>query len=151
MQFTGENFIPEISKKRLVDEHVYRYDFAKNYVKDSIVLDIACGSGYGAYRLSKNSKKVIGVDISEEIINYAKKNFKNNNLEFIRASAVDEKLFLDNSFDFICSFETIEHFNSSERKQYLKNLHKWLKPGGYILFSTPNKKNNFAIFRYSVK
>lgn len=139
MKFTGENFVPGITKKRLISEHINRYDYACEYAQNKIVLDIACGTGYGSDILRKKAKKVFGVDISAKSIDYAKKKFKHNNLEFIKASATDEHLFSENSFDFVCSFETIEHFDYDSRRKYLMNLRKWLKPNGYILFSTPNK------------
>ena len=43
MEFTGERYIPEESNAELYDEHVLRYEFAKQFVKDKVVLDAACG------------------------------------------------------------------------------------------------------------
>jgi len=138
MEFTGEQFVPGITKKRLVDEHIERYNFANKYAKDAKILDIACGTGYGAFELSKISSEVIGVDISDESINFAKQNYQNKNLNFILASGTDN-LFNESSFDLICCFETIEHLTSEQRKIFLNNLHHWLKPEGVLLLSTPNK------------
>ncbi len=139
MKFTGEQFVPELSKKRLIDEHMARYNFAKKYVEKRAVLDIASGTGYGSSLLSQKARKVTGVDLSRESIEYAKDRFQKSNIEFICASATDE-LFEDESFDVICSFETIEHLEKEDRIKYLKNLNKWLKKDGVLLLSTPNKK-----------
>lgn len=139
MDFTGEQFVPGAGKKRLLDEHLERYKFAYNLSDGKIVLDIACGTGYGSHILSLNSKEVYGVDISEESINYANSHFYNDNLKFIKSSATED-IFPEKFFDIICSFETIEHLDDLSRKQYLKNLNKWLKDDGLILLSTPNKK-----------
>ena len=49
---------------------------------------------------------------------------------------MNKHLFSENSFDFVCSFETIEHFDRDSRRKYLMNLRKWLKPNGYILFAS---------------
>lgn len=138
MDFTGEQFIPGISKKRLADEHVERYKYALNFARNRTVLDIACGTGYGAYELAKEAQMVIGVDLSRESIDYAKTNYDAENLEYLNASATDE-LFAENTFDLICSFETIEHLDQPDRSNYLNNLAKWLKPNGILLLSTPNK------------
>ncbi len=139
MDFTGEQYIPGISKKRLADEHVERYKYALNFAKDCTVLDIACGTGYGSYELTKEAQRVIGVDLSQESIDYAKANYVTGNLEYLNASATDE-LFAENTFDLICSFETIEHLDQPDRSIYLNNMAKWLKPNGILLLSTPNKK-----------
>ncbi|MDD2785432.1 MAG: class I SAM-dependent methyltransferase [Patescibacteria group bacterium] len=139
MQFSGEQFIPGISKPRLEDEHRARYEYAINLAKGLDVLDIACGTGYGTYELSGKANSVKGVDISQESINYAKSHYQQPNLDFIQASACDP-LFSAERFDLITSFETIEHLNQEQRQVYLTNLRTWLKPEGILLLSTPNKR-----------
>lgn len=138
MQFSGEQYVPGVTKKRLVDEHEARYAFALKSTAEKKVLDIACGTGYGSFELSKTASRVTGVDISEESIAYAQANYQRDNLQFIRASATDD-LFPEGSFDVICSFETIEHLEKEPRQAYLSNLRRWLKPDGLLLLSTPNK------------
>lgn len=151
--------MPGITKQRLVDEHYARYNFALDFVdKGSVVLDIACGVGYGSHILAAKAERVVGVDISEESIKFAKKNYGAKNIEYILSSA-GKDIFSDNSFDIICSFETIEHLEDGPRKKYLFNLAKWLKPGGVLLLSTPNKKitspfsekplNKFHVLEYT--
>lgn len=139
MKFTGEQLIPGLTKKRLVDEHENRYFFATKYAQDKKVLDIACGTGYGSSILSKVANSVVGVDISGDSIKFAKDNYSYKNLEFIKSSATDD-IFDKQSFDLICSFETIEHLNKNDREVYLYNIHRWLKNDGILLLSTPNKK-----------
>lgn len=139
MKFTGEQFVPGITKQRLVDEHVDRYEFASQFAKNKKVLDIACGTGYGSDLLSESAESVIGVDVSEKSIEYAKSRFKKENTEFIEAPAQSD-LFPGNSFDLIVSFETIEHLNEVARAAYLSNLRRWLKRDGLLILSTPNKK-----------
>ena len=139
MDFTGEQFIPGSGKKRLLDEHLERYKFASRFSDGKIVLDIACGTGYGSHILSSNCKEVYGVDISEESINYANNRFHNYNLKFIRSSATED-IFPENLIGIICSFGTIQHLDGLGRKKCLQNLNKWLKNDGTILLSTPNKK-----------
>lgn len=139
MNFTGEQFVPGIQKTRLVEEHQTRYAFAVPFAKDADVLDIACGTGYGTAELAKISKNAIGVDLSPESIEYARSHFTLPNLKFLQASATDD-LFPPDSFDLICSFETIEHLTAEQRKEYLSNLRTWLRPNGVLLLSTPNHK-----------
>lgn len=58
-------------------------DFAKNIKKDSIVLDLGTGTGIIPILLfgKTNLKKVIGVEIQEEVAKMAEKSIKLNNLK----------------------------------------------------------------------
>lgn len=98
MKFTGERIVPDIPEwEHLYFEHLYRYIFAKEFIKDKVVLDVACGTGYGTEFLNENKAKiVIGADISFETISYAKKFFFN--ALYLQSDAI--KLpFKDNIFD----------------------------------------------------
>ena len=62
-------------------EHLGRYEFATRYLKPGwTCLDAACGSGYGSDFLANKVCKVIGVDINDHGISYAKENYKKQNL-----------------------------------------------------------------------
>lgn len=139
MKFTGERVIPDETPKNIFLEHVSRYSFASKFVKKKLVLDIACGTGYGTeYLLKKGyARKVYGGDISPESINYAKKRYKNKNLVF-RVMRAEKMPFKDNFFDVIVSFETIEHLE--KYREFLFECRRVLKRGGRIIISTPNKK-----------
>lgn len=158
MQFTGEQFIPGITKQRLIDEHYERYVFANALVEGKNVLDIACGTGYGTHMLAESARNVMGVDISEESILFAERSYSKDNVRYKVSSVIDD-IFSAQSFDVICSFETIEHLHENERQQYLKNLKKWLRSDGILLLSTPNKRitspfskkplNEFHVLEYT--
>ncbi len=120
-------------------EHISRYEFAATYVEGKTVLDVACGNGYGADLLlnSGKARSVVGADISEEAINYAKNNYASENLEFYIEDAADTH-FNDKTFDIIVSFETIEHINNY--LQYLVEMKRILQDDGILVVSTPNRK-----------
>jgi 2-polyprenyl-3-methyl-5-hydroxy-6-metoxy-1,4-benzoquinol methylase len=51
--------------------------FAQQFVQNKFVLDFGCGCGYGAGLMARNgAAKVIGVDISEEAIQYSRTHFR---------------------------------------------------------------------------
>ena len=121
-----------------IQSHINRYEFAANQIKDKIVLDIACGDGYGAFMLSKVARQVYAVDLSEEAIKRASSLYENKNLSFIQASGL--KLpFADSSVDVVVSFETIEHMSESDGRKFLLEIKRVLKDGGRLILSTPEK------------
>ncbi|KGP71087.1 class I SAM-dependent methyltransferase [Pontibacillus yanchengensis] len=141
MEDTGERVIPEYMKSsnKLLLEHMARYQFALPYVQGR-VLDLSCGAGYGTHMMAKERKheteEVIGIDIDEEIIHYAKGAYHHPKSSFKVMNAVDpdlpEKL---GTFDTIISYETYEHIK--EEELLLQNYYRLLKPGGTLLVSTP--------------
>src|SRR3989344_6265758 len=138
MEFTGERCILGNSDKLLEEEHIDRYRFALGYVNDKVVLDIACGSGYGSKLLSAKAKEVIGVDVSKESIEYARKNFHAKNVKFQLGDATNLYFIKDNSLDAVISFETIEHIYKYEN--FLNEIKRVLKKRGTFIVSTPNKR-----------
>lgn len=139
MKFSGEQFLPGKTSKRLEEDHFARYQFLKKMVRNSVILDVACGTGYGTKIIKKlGAKSVYGLDISKESIKYAKKNYAAPGIKYFLGSA-DKMPFIDEFFDLVVSFETIEHLNDQVRTNYLKEIHRVLKSKGILVISTPNK------------
>lgn len=139
MEYTGEMMIPQKNFGWLIyGEHYARYMFSSQFVKDKVVLDVASGSGYGTkYLADAGAKLVYGVDISKEVIEYAKKNFGGGGVKFLVGDA-RELPFKDNFFDVVVSFETIEHLPDYLR--FLNEVKRVIKPSGLLIVSTPNKR-----------
>ena len=118
-------------------EHFFRYDYVERFIEPTDrVLDLACGEGYGTYRMSqRTSREVIGCDISEDAVNYCRGAWQSPNLSYRVAdgTALD---FADGHFDKVVSFETIEH--TTEYESMLGEFYRVLKPGGTAFISTPN-------------
>jgi ubiquinone/menaquinone biosynthesis C-methylase UbiE len=55
------------------------------------------------------------------------------------AASVATLPFADASFDAVVSFETIEHVDGALQEQMLRELRRVLKPGGFLVISSPNK------------
>ncbi|WP_353892579.1 class I SAM-dependent methyltransferase [Proteinivorax hydrogeniformans] len=156
MELTQERVIPKKMKETngLLIEHIQRYKFAQKYCQGR-VLDIACGVGYGSsYVITKKVNEYVGVDISHESIDYAKKHYNHPTASYLTGDCLDkqlpEKLGV---FDTIVSFETIEHFYGDDI--FVNNLYKMLRPGGTLLISTSFGKgkgkscgNEFHVHQY---
>jgi len=139
LDFTGERVIPGKTPNVLYQEHISRYTFASQFTNNKTVLDVACGTGYGDWQMLKkgNAKKIMGIDISKEAINYAIDRYKDEKISFVRADAVDLPV-SDGYFDVVVSFETIEHLE--EPRRFLSECKRVLKNGGLFICSSPNKK-----------
>jgi SAM-dependent methyltransferase len=136
-KLTGENFIPGMSEGRHEEDHLARYRFASAFVREKRVLDIACGPGYGSHMLAEaGAREVVGVDISPQILGYARDNYSREGVFFREGSVYDYEA--DPPYDIITSFETIEHV--PEYRRAIANLFKLLKPGGVLLVSSPDRR-----------
>jgi len=162
LELTGERVIPKLMKPTngMLLKHIARYYFAIPYARGR-VLDIACGAGYGSQMIAKACKKevshVVGVDIDEDTIQYAKKTYNHPRITFKTGDAIDphlpQKL---GRFDTIFSFETIEHL--TDDAQFLNNIFDMLSPGGILVLSTPFGRGRgkecaepFHVHQYTVK
>ncbi|MCF6225631.1 MAG: class I SAM-dependent methyltransferase [Xanthomonadales bacterium] len=136
LDFTGERFTPE-SCREIWYEHYHRYALASTLVKGLDVLDAACGEGYGSAVLASQAASVTAVDISAEAITHATNRYSaSKNLEFQQADCTQLD-FSGKQFDAIISFETLEHLYQQE--SMLAGFHRVLKPGGWLLISSPDK------------
>lgn len=127
--------------------HYKRYLFASNYVESDMTCgDFACGSGYGSALLSEKAKNIIGVDISQEVIDTVADRYVSlKNIHFVCKDL--RELEFTGMFDLITSFETIEHVEPNDVIRLLKNFSLALKDDGIIIFSTPylQKRSKAAI------
>lgn len=133
--WTGERLETFIYSRDAV-EHIHRYAMVNTYIENKVVLDIACGEGYGSNIMSEKAKFVHGVDIDRQTIKYAKEKYKKKNLEYSIGNA-DAIPLLDNSVDVVVSFETIEHHDKHD--EMLLEIQRVLKPEGIVIISTPDK------------
>lgn len=129
--------------------HLARYEFCKQFIsKDDIVLDIACGTGYGSYLIGSLAKKVIGLDIDEKVIAENKIKYPLKNIEFICGDATKVSRYINEQIDVVVSFETIEHLDKKEQNIFLTELSKLMKESSILIMSTPNRtqysKNNIT-------
>lgn len=148
-QMTPDKLIPAF----ILQGSVSRYIWAGQYVAGKDVLDVGCGSGYGAkYFKNKGARSVTGSDTSSESVAYAEKRYPDDDLKFVVVDA-ERMPFHDGSFDIVTSFEVIEHVEHYEN--YLSECFRVLKDDGLFICSTPNAKigsdNGKPLARYHHK
>jgi SAM-dependent methyltransferase len=98
------------------------------------ILECGCGMGYLTYSLFKEGFNVTGLDISQNAINEAIKNFGN---VYICADIFEYAKIHKEEYDRIILTQVIEHVE--EPIEWLKTLLIMLKKGGKIILTTENK------------
>ncbi|OGD61558.1 hypothetical protein A3A71_04285 [Candidatus Berkelbacteria bacterium RIFCSPLOWO2_01_FULL_50_28] len=134
--------------------HLARYQFAAHYLSpEDHVLDVPCGSGYGAALLSDHCSEVCGVDIYQPAIEHADEFFDKDNTHFLVGDAEHlDKLFPGRVvFEVITSFEGIEHLRNP--RSFLSGLQALLKASGKLIISTPRKPHGspYHLQEYSLE
>jgi len=135
LAFTGERVVPGKTPELLVLEHLVRYRLALGFAGRRKVLDIGCGTGYGAALLAEKARLVVGVDNAADGIDFARENYRRPHLHYARADC-RQLPFPNRFFDVVVLFEVIEHI--AEQERCLGEIRRVLAAGGCLIVSTPN-------------
>lgn len=112
-----------------------RYEFAANFFDEgALVLDNGCGIGRGSILLSAHGARVVGLDISENVVRNAADDPRCESVTFVVGNSC-ELPFPSRSFDCITCFEVIEHVNNPVL--LLTEVRRVLRLGGVAVVSTP--------------
>jgi len=118
------------------DQLKFHYELAAHALPPAArVLDIGCGSGFGAACLHALGHTVLAGDLDPVTIEQARARYPENTRLRFQAMNAECTGLPDDSLDAITTFETIEHVTSIPA--YLRELHRIVKPGGQVFFSTP--------------
>lgn len=113
------------------------------------VLDLGCGSGWATRLVAKrfHPKKMVGIDISDEMVRLAAEQSKGiANIEFKQGAA--EKIPLpDSSVDKIFSIESFYYW--PDQKAGLKEAKRVLAPGGKLFILINLYKDNHYSLRWA--
>ncbi len=116
-------------KKYVLDDELLKQRLGN--VQESTALEIGCGIGRMAEFFARDFKRIYGIDISDAMIDYAKKRlFAINNAMF---AVNNGKIipFSDSTFDFIFSLSVFKHIPSTKAvRGYFSEIYRTLKPGG---------------------
>lgn len=129
-----ERIVPDSEKPGVLAVHLARYRFAEPWCRGRVVLDAACGVGYGAALLARTAREVVGVDSNSGAIAYAEHRYNQSGAMFLEMDVQDLR-FGAATFEVVCSFETIEHVRDVDR--YLAEIRRVLTRDGTLLVSTP--------------
>ena len=104
-------------------------------IKGKDICDLACGQGSITRRLAQAGARVVGVDISERLLEFAKKDEEAEPLgiRYIQDDAQHLDTLPDQSFDgVVCTWSLIDIEDLTE---CLNAVVRILRPGGWLVFS----------------
>jgi SAM-dependent methyltransferase len=97
------------------------------------ICDLGCGAGWTTAILG-HFGRALGVELSD----VERQQEQYRHCEFVSADVLQWDC-PDGIFDVVVSIEVIEHIPYLKQPTYLRVAHRLLKPGGYLILTTPNK------------
>jgi SAM-dependent methyltransferase len=83
------------------------------------------------------ASEVVGVDMSDEAISSAKRNFSRAGVNYVQGDAcIASQLLMGKKFDVIVSFETVEHL--ADPRKFLSEIRNLCEENASIFISCPN-------------
>ncbi len=128
---TAERVSTELSDNFVFQRSILAYHYAAKLVSGD-VLEIGTGSGYGVEIIAPKAQSFTTLDKHRP----AEQTISASNVEFKEAT-VPPLPFDDNTFDFVISFQVIEHIKRD--KEFVAEVQRVLRPGGKFIVSTPNR------------
>jgi len=118
------------------------------------VLEIGTGSGYGVEIIAPHAEAFVTVDKYRQSEAERELAGQKENITFMQMTVPPLKDIPSNSFDFVITFQVIEHI--PEDDFFLKEIHRVLKTGGKLILTTPNRKmsltrNPWHVREYSIE
>ena len=97
------------------------------------VADLGCGAGKTTFhlnRLAQPNGQTVGVDISNQRVEYARKNYNAGSIEYV-VGDIREPLDHLGHFDFVWVRFVLEYY-LNDSFEIVKNISQYLKPGGIL-------------------
>lgn len=109
--------------------------FAGDLSAGTRVLDVGCGNGFACGEFLKRGCKVVGIDLSVEGIDQARRAYPEGRFELLAADSDILDHLGEEPFDIVISTEVVEHLYAP--REWAAGCHAALKPGGTFICTTP--------------
>lgn len=120
--------------------------YLQPFVKDAVVLEIGSGGGKWTQYM-KQAKRVICVDLSQEILNHIKNRLGWKNLSFYKTNGDELKGISNSSVNFIFSMDSLVRIEKSALKNYFREINRVLKDNGEVCLHLPCNSSQGSVDR----
>ena len=123
--------------------YAYQYENRRQHTLDLVqkialpgvkILDVAAAQGNFSLSLAEFGYEVTWNDLREDLVDYVKLKYEYGTIYFAPGDVFN--LGFNNCFDVVLITEIIEHVAHPD--DFLKKVASLIKPGGYVVMSTPN-------------
>ena len=136
--FKNEDDTLEVAQNNKIDHIIKKLNLKPNQK----VLDIGCGWGTLAIDIAKKTQcEVVGITLSENQLEYAKKKAKEMNLENQVEFRLADYRQLNEKFDRVVSVGMFEHVGRNFYKKYFNKVYDFLNEDGVALIHTIGSVN----------
>lgn len=126
---------------RKIVDHAYGDSPVKPSGHD-LAVEIGGGLGRNCVALAEHFKRVVGVDISPEMIRQANELVHDDRVEFVLGEGADLSAVASGSADFVMSFTVFQHIPEvGVIQSYLREAGRVLRPGGVAAFQWNNQSS----------
>lgn len=109
--------------------YIRKMAFIRRYIaslpQTTKILDAGCGEGVLVEEFRQRGWQIEGLDLNYES-------------EFVQLGDVRAMPYSDSSFDVVLFLDTLEHLSFEDQPKALQEIHRVLRPGGFLVVSVPN-------------
>jgi len=107
-------------------------------IRGKRILDLGCGEGYNSRIMARKGAKVMGIDFSKKMIDFAIREEKTKKLgiDYHVSDVNNLRMFKSSSFDIVACFMALQDIEDYRRA--IKETHRVLKKHGRFVFGIPH-------------
>ncbi|MBN1598713.1 MAG: class I SAM-dependent methyltransferase [Bacteroidales bacterium] len=141
--YSGENIkikLDENDKKNKYSAQLYHYIATGIDIEGKDILEVGCGRGGGLSYIKRylSPNSATGLDLNKKAIEFCNMHYTEERLDFVQGNA--QRLnFQDGFFDVVINVESSHRYDKMD--EFLSEVYRVLKPGGYFLFTDFRHKN----------
>ena len=131
----------EIASHEIVSDNVIHQRLLYPYVEvakmmSGNILELGCGAGRGMELVASVADDYTGIDKNTQLLEMLSKQYPT--FKFLERNIPPFDRIPDNTFDYVITFQVIEHIEDDEF--FLREINRVLKKGGKAILTTPNIK-----------
>lgn len=145
-KFTGKSKVP-LHPKHFITNDPW---FLEGVKKSDTVVDLGAGNGQNSIKIARKCKKVISLEIDQNLVKLAKIQANNQmikNIEYQETNLEKNLNLKTGSVDRVIFIDVLEHL--VKRDAILKEIHRILKKSGKLYVGVPNRETSWKKFQRS--